>query len=246
MKNIIISSITGLTPPFEIYICDFLGNRCQYVKTEVSAIPPIDVIPLPDIFSGAPAVTLIVKELTTLCQKEIPVVCTQLPNVFSTFCNCADTSVCLYTDNITFLNFGDVVSLNNFGLCWIFSGYQFTTESSLNLIPVSQRFSNCQQCYDSFAPTYFSACCSNYTFTFNSSYQDTFEPNTAWYLELPPSTSGTGTGYTGCTVVIANYETPDQTYVQADWNNLTNTNSSPVYPFPRLYSCDDCTEINSC
>jgi hypothetical protein len=144
------------------------------------------------------------------------------------------------------LNFGDIVSLENFGQCWIFSGYQFTLETALDLIPVGNAYSTCQECFDEVAPTHFSACCSDYTFTFNSSYQSTFEPNISWYLELPQSTLGDGSGYTGCTIVISNYETPQQTYDVSDWNSSTNTNLSEVFPNPIMRSCSDCEEINPC
>ena len=40
MRSIIISSITGLTPPYEIYICDVYGERCQYINTITNNVPP--------------------------------------------------------------------------------------------------------------------------------------------------------------------------------------------------------------
>lgn len=247
MKNIIISSITGLTPPYEIYICNFLGNDCVYIDTITNSVPPIEVIPLPDAFSGAPAVTLKINEVLVPCVKEIPVVCTLLPGVYATFCNCADTSVCLYTENVPILNFGDVVSLENFGQCWTFSGFQFTNDVAIDLLVTGSTFSTCQDCYNFVAPTYFSACCSNYTFTFEDSFQSTFEPEISWYVEIPPSGTGTGTGYTGCTIVIGNYETPNQTYLStSDWNSSTNRDYSIVLPNPIMRNCNDCEEINPC
>jgi hypothetical protein len=129
--------------------------------------------------------------------------------------------------------------------CWIYSGYQFTFNTS-ELLTIENEYSNCQECFNNNAPTYFSACCYNYTFKFNNEFQTGFTPNISWYVNIPPSSTGTGTGYTGCTIVISNYETPNQTYVESDWNNTTNTNTSTVFPFPIMKSCDDCTEINTC
>jgi hypothetical protein len=246
MQNIIISSITGLTPPYEIYLCDFQGNNCQLLDIITSYVPPIEVYPLPDFFSGAPAVSLKIIETNVPCEKNVPVVCSYFGNVLFTFCKCSDFSVCKYTEINPFLNFGQVVSLNEYPECWYFSGYQFTNEIGEVLTVNGLPYPTCQECYDSVAPSYFSACCSNYTFTFDETFQSTFDPNISWYVQIPPSGTGTGTGYTGCTVVISNYETPDQTYVQVDWNNLTNTSSSPVFPFPTMNSCNDCTEVNPC
>ena len=246
MQNIIISSITGLTPPYEIYICDFQGNNCQLLDIITSNVPPIEVYPLPDFFSGAPAVSLKVIETNVPCEKNTPVVCSYFGNVLFTFCKCSDFSVCKYTEINPFLNFGQVVSLNEYPECWYFSGYQFTNEVGEVLTVNGLPYSTCQECYDTVAPSYFSACCSNYTFTFDETFQSTFDPNISWYVQIPPSGTGTGTGYTGCTVVISNYITPDQTYVQADWNNITNTNNSPVFPNPPMFDCNDCIEVIPC
>jgi hypothetical protein len=246
MKNIIISSISGLTPPYQIYVCDFLGNNCQFIQTITSEVPPIEVFPLPDFFSGAPAVSLKIIETNVPCVKEIPVVCSYFGNVLYTFCKCSNLSECKYTNVDPFLEFGKTVTLSEYSECWYFSGYQFTNEVGETLTVSSVPYNTCQECYDVDAPSYFSACCSDYTFTFDSTFQSTFDPNISWYVNIPTSGSGTGTGYTGCTIVISNYETPDQTYVQSDWNSSVNTNISSVFPFPVMESCDECTEINPC
>ena len=245
MKNIILSSITGVTPPYEIYVCDLLGNNCQFIKTLNTNVPPIDVFPLPDFFSGAPAVNVKIIGTNSGCEKEENVICSYFGNVLHTFCNCSDLTNCIYTDNQINLNIGDVVSISEYDQCWYYSGYQFTNEVSqdLNLIDT---YLNCQTCFDDIAPKYFSACCVNETFTFDNNFQSTFEPNISWYVVLPPSSTGTGTGYTGCTVVISNYETPNQTYVESDWNDTTNTNISTVFPFPIMKNCSDCDEVNPC
>ena len=118
MQNIIISSITGLTPPYVIYICDALGNNCQLVDTITSNVPPIDVIQLPDFFSGAPAVSLKIIETNVPCEKNVEVVCSYFGNVLFTFCKCSDLSVCKYTEINPFLTFGSVVALAEYTECW--------------------------------------------------------------------------------------------------------------------------------
>jgi len=245
MENIIISQVTGLTPPYEIYICDFLNINCVLVDTVVGTIPPILVYQIPSQFSGTPALNVKIVQLTTGCEKNQNVVCSYFGNVFHTFCNCSDETICKYIENDPSLNIGKVVKFEENEQCWIYSGYQFTNESS-EVLTISYTYDNCQECFDENAPTYFSACCYDYTFKFNEEFQTGFTPNISWYVNIPPSVSGSGTGYTGCTTVISNYETPIHTYVEDDWNDTTNTDTSSVFPFPIMKSCDDCTEINTC
>lgn len=245
MENIIISQITGLTPPYEIYICNFIGNDCQFMEIVNDNVPPIKVYPIPSIFSGAPALTVKIIQTTDDCEKIQNVVCSYFGNVLHTFCNCSDNSICHFTETDPNIEIGDVVSFTELEQCWIYSGYQFTYISSENLTIIDE-YKNCQSCYDDIAPTYFSACCYDYTFKFNNDFQSTFEPNISWYVSIPPSVSGTGTGYTGCTIVVSNYETPTHTYVEDDWDESINTENSTVFPFPIMKSCNDCTEINTC
>jgi hypothetical protein len=245
MENIILSSISGNTPPFQIYICDYLGNNCQFVKTLFNNVPPIDVIPIPDFFSGAPALNVKIIGVNSGCEKEENVVCSYFGNVLHTFCNCNDLNDCIYTENEINLSVGNVVSILEHDQCWVYSGYQFTNEMSQNFT-IFKTYRNCQTCFNDIAPTYFSACCSDYTFTFDNDFQSGFTPDISWYVNIPASISGTGTGYTGCTVVISNYQTPNQTYVEADWNPLTNTEISTIFPFPTFRKCSDCTEVNPC
>ena len=246
MRSIIISSITGLTPPYEIYICDVYGNQCQYIDTITNNVPPIDVIPLPPLFSGAPSVGLKIIETIVPCEKLQLVTCTYLPNVYFTFCNCSDLSNCIYTEDNPNLNFGDVVSLDDYSQCWVYSGYQFTNDVALSLTYSGSVFTTCQECYNVVAPTYFSACCYDYTFTFDETFQNTFTPNSNWYVNISGSSLGSGTGYTGCTTVVANYSTPNQTYTSVDWDVTTNRETSNIFPYPPMRDCNDCQDVFPC
>lgn len=245
MRNIILSAISGFTPPYDVYVCDFLGNNCQYVKTISSNVPPIDVFTLPDFFSGAPAVNVKIVSTNSNCEKEENVICSYFGNVLHTFCNCSDLSNCKYTDIDPNLQIGNVVTFAEYDQCWYYSGYQFTNLTSEELT-ITNSFNNCQSCYNQVAPRYFSACCYDYTFSFDDPFQSLFEPNVSWYVDIPPSISGTGTGYTGCTIVVSDYQIPNQTYVQTDWNYITNTDKSVIFPFPQMKNCSECTEINTC
>jgi hypothetical protein len=245
MENIIISQVTGLTPPYEIYICDYLGITCEFMETVTDTISPIKVYPIPSVFSGAPALTVKIIQTTTNCEKTQNVVCSYFGNVFHTFCNCSDNSICHYIENNPNLSIGESVTFSELEQCWVYSGYQFTFNTSEELT-IENEYGNCQECFNNNSPTYFSACCYDYTFKFNNEFQSGFTPNISWYVNIPPSGLGDGTGYTGCTIVISNYETPTHNYDQTDWNDLTNTEYSTLYPFPIMKSCDDCTEINTC
>ena len=56
MTSIILTNITGLTYPYDIYVCDVYGNNCGYVAKVISSIPPTIEIVLPPPFDMAPAV----------------------------------------------------------------------------------------------------------------------------------------------------------------------------------------------
>ena len=71
-------------------------------------------------------------------------------------------------------------------------------------------------------------------------------PNSKWYVNIPISSLGSGTGYTGCTTVMANYLNPNQTYTSIDWNNTTNRETSNIFPFPPMRDCDDCQDVFPC
>ena len=56
MTSIQISDITGLSFPYNVYICDVFGNQCILVATILDGVPPAETIYLPPLFNSAPAV----------------------------------------------------------------------------------------------------------------------------------------------------------------------------------------------
>jgi len=71
MNNIIISSITGLVPPFSAYCCDYYGNQCSYVGSGTTV--PITFTLTPQ-FISAPSVNIILIN-SIGCQKVENVIC---------------------------------------------------------------------------------------------------------------------------------------------------------------------------
>ena len=58
MSTIEINGITGVTLPYDVYVCDVYGNQCVLVSTIDSTVPPVITITLPSQFDSAPAVGL--------------------------------------------------------------------------------------------------------------------------------------------------------------------------------------------
>lgn len=56
MTSITLTNISGLTYPYDIYVCDVYGNNCGYIAQVVSSIPPTIEIVLPPPFDMVPAV----------------------------------------------------------------------------------------------------------------------------------------------------------------------------------------------
>lgn len=56
MTTIEISSIVGLTYPYNIYVCDVYGNNCILITTIFTSVPPTNTILLPPQFNTAPSV----------------------------------------------------------------------------------------------------------------------------------------------------------------------------------------------
>lgn len=50
MTTIDITNITGLTYPYNIYVCDIYGNNCIIISTVFTTIPPTNTILLPPQF----------------------------------------------------------------------------------------------------------------------------------------------------------------------------------------------------
>lgn len=57
MTQVVINSITGLNPPYDIYACNGFGLSCVLVASVVTPVPSVVVINLPSPqFDSAPAV----------------------------------------------------------------------------------------------------------------------------------------------------------------------------------------------
>ena len=56
MTTITLNSITGLTYPYDIYVCDVYGNNCVYISQINTPVPASVEIVLPIPFDMAPAV----------------------------------------------------------------------------------------------------------------------------------------------------------------------------------------------
>jgi hypothetical protein len=56
MTSIILNSITGLTYPYDIYVCDVYGNNCGYITQINTSVPSSVEIVLPPPFNTSPAV----------------------------------------------------------------------------------------------------------------------------------------------------------------------------------------------
>jgi hypothetical protein len=58
MTKIDILSVTGVSTPFNVFICDAYGNQCVLISTVNTVIPPEIPIILPFQFNTAPAIGL--------------------------------------------------------------------------------------------------------------------------------------------------------------------------------------------
>jgi hypothetical protein len=77
MTQLMISNVTGLTIPYQIYVCDVYGNNCAIVATVNTTIPPMASITLPPQFDTSPAIGVLVKDL--YCERFIVLNCISLP-----------------------------------------------------------------------------------------------------------------------------------------------------------------------
>ena len=83
MTQLEIYNVTGLTIPYQIYICDVYGNQCVLVASVNTNIPPSATITLPPQFNTAPAIG--VKLYDTFCEKLVIINCNELPSIFKQF-----------------------------------------------------------------------------------------------------------------------------------------------------------------
>ena len=68
MTSITLNSITGLTYPYNIYVCDVYGDNCTYILQINKPVPSSVEIVLPPPFNFAPAV--VIKIITSdVCER---------------------------------------------------------------------------------------------------------------------------------------------------------------------------------
>jgi hypothetical protein len=77
MTQLIISNVTGITSPYQIYVCNVYGNSCVLVSTVNTNIPPQVIITLPAPFDTAPSIG--VKIINPLCEKFVILNCVDIP-----------------------------------------------------------------------------------------------------------------------------------------------------------------------
>jgi hypothetical protein len=58
MLVIQLNSITGATPPYDLYLCDVYGNQCAVLATINTPIPPSITLNVPSQFNNVPAIGL--------------------------------------------------------------------------------------------------------------------------------------------------------------------------------------------
>jgi hypothetical protein len=78
MGQLVINNVTGITLPYEIYVCNVYGNGCILVATVNTAIPPSATIVLPPAFDMAPAIGVKIIDGVG-CEKFMILNCVDLP-----------------------------------------------------------------------------------------------------------------------------------------------------------------------
>jgi hypothetical protein len=151
MTSITLLNITGLTYPYDIYVCDVYGNNCGYVAQVISSIPPTIEIVLPPPFNMAPAVGI--KIITSdKCERFKIIDCLNIPPTTvdcSSYITTGGTDIFKYnidTNVLTHLTFpslpviGDIA--NNSNKFWItdINNPQGITEYYINSTPFVATF----------------------------------------------------------------------------------------------------------
>jgi len=128
MTSIILNSITGLTYPYDIYVCDVYGNNCGYISQINTPVPSSVEIVLPPPFDMAPAVGI--KIITSDgCERFRVIDCISLVPVIvdcSSYITTGSTDIFKYnidTNALTLLTFPSLPSIsdiaNNSNKFWI-------------------------------------------------------------------------------------------------------------------------------
>jgi hypothetical protein len=151
MTSIILTNISGLTYPYDIYVCDVYGNNCGYVAQVNSSIPPTIEIVLPPPFNMAPAVGI--KIITSdKCERFRVIDCINVVPVIvdcSSYITTGGTDIFKYnidTNALTLLTFPSLPSIsdiaNNSNKFWItdVNNPQEITEYYINPTPFLATF----------------------------------------------------------------------------------------------------------
>lgn len=146
MTSIILNSITGLTYPYDIYVCDVYGNNCGYISQINTPVPASVEIVLPPPFNMAPAVGI--KIITSDgCERFKVIDCINIAYVIvdcSSYITTGTTDIFKYnidTNALTLLTFPSLPSIsdiaNNSNKFWItdINNPQEITEYYINPTP---------------------------------------------------------------------------------------------------------------
>jgi len=146
MTSIILNSITGLTYPYDIYVCDVYGNNCGYIAQINTPVPASVEIVLPPPFDMAPAVGI--KIITSDgCERFRVIDCINIAPVIidcSSYVTTGGTDIFKYnidTNTLTLLTFPSLPSIsdiaNNSNKFWItdINNPQEITEYYINPTP---------------------------------------------------------------------------------------------------------------
>lgn len=146
MTSITLINISGLTYPYDIYVCNVYGNNCGYISQVNSSIPPTIEIVLPPPFNMSPAVGI--KIITSDgCERFKIIDCINVTPVIvdcSSYITTGATNILKYninTNALTQLTFPSLTSIgdiaNNSNKFWItdINNPQEITEYFINPTP---------------------------------------------------------------------------------------------------------------
>jgi hypothetical protein len=96
MSQIEIALTSGVTTPFNLFVCDIYGNQCVLVTTVYVPIPPSILITLPIQFNTAPAIG--VKLIDNFgCEKFVIIYCDEKSKIYQ------DGEIFIFMDNNVYI-----------------------------------------------------------------------------------------------------------------------------------------------
>jgi len=69
MQTVTITSVSGVSAPYDIYVCNVYGNLCTFLTTINDPVPPEITINIPSPYDSAPAIGLKVISENNDCEK---------------------------------------------------------------------------------------------------------------------------------------------------------------------------------